>query len=69
MPDKAFRYAYEIQSKTQSALGKELDIIGNAFQNAGWVEVGFIPETGIPTHVIFEWRQEGRPVYPSISYP
>lgn len=67
MPNKGFRYYYPITSKSQLALGKELDAVGNAYQNAGWIEVGFVPESGFPTHVIFEWQFDRPPIYPNVG--
>lgn len=64
MSSKGFRYAYTIKSKSMSDLGKELDEVGSAFQNCGWIEVDFLPETGFPTTVIFEWQLDRPPVYP-----
>lgn len=69
MSHKGFRYAYPVFSKSQLQLGKEIDIIGTAFQNAGWIEVDFIPESGLPTYIIFEWQHDSPPVYPAVNYP
>lgn len=67
MSHKGFRYAYPLESSGQASLGKEIDRVGNAYQLAGWIEVDYIPKDGIPTHIIFEWQQEGIPVYPDVS--
>lgn len=68
MSYKGTRYNYSIQSKFQSELGKELDVVGNAFQNTGWIEVEILPEEGFPTNIIFEWQLEGYPIHPSIDF-
>ena len=65
MSRKGFRYTYELQSSSPAELGK----VGDAYQNAGWIEVDFIPEKGIPTHVIFEWTLDRLPVYPEVDWP
>ena len=64
MSHKGFRYHYNVKSKSMSDLGRELDKVGNAFQNCGWIEVDFLPETGFPTTVIFEWQYDCPPRYP-----
>lgn len=69
MSNKGHIYQYPIASKSQFDLGKEVNIVGNAFQNAGWKEVDFIPATGFPTHIVFEWQKDGPPIYPYISLP
>ena len=67
MSRKGFQYPYPLVSKTQAELGKEVDIVGNAYQNAGWIEVDTIPADGFPTHIVFEWQNDGLPVYPTIT--
>ena len=67
MSYKGTRFNYSIQSKFESDLGKEIDIVGNAFQNAGWIEVEIIPEEGFPTDIVFEWQLDSYPVRPSID--
>lgn len=65
MSRKGFRYTYKLQSNSPAELGK----VGDAYQNAGWIEVDFLPESGPPTHVIFEWQNDGPPIYPSVDWP
>ena len=60
------RYVYEIKSENEAQLGKEISIIGDAFQDAGWIECEIIPESGFPTHIVFKWTQDGRPILPAI---
>lgn len=67
MSHKGFRYPYPLISKSQAEIGKEVNVVGNAYQNAGWMEVDFIPAEGLPTHIIFEWQLDGPPVYPCIN--
>ena len=69
MSYKGYRVAYSVVSKTQAELAQETEIVGNAFQNAGWREVDFEPDTGIPTKIIFEWLHDEKPVRPYINYP
>lgn len=69
MPYKGYQYRYQIISRTQYELGKEIDAVGSAFQYAGWKEVAVLPATGFPTHIIFEWQYDRPPIYPSINYP
>lgn len=66
MSRKGFRYAYPLKSTNEAMLGQELDKVGNAYQDAGWIEVDFLPEEGFPTHVVFEWQNDGPPIYPSV---
>lgn len=68
MSHKGFRYAYPIKSGNQASLGKEMDLVGNAYELAGWREVDFIPEEGFPTHIVFEWQHDGIPIYPSVDF-
>lgn len=60
------RYVYEIRSKNEAQLGKEVGIVGDAFQDAGWIECEIVPESGFPTHIVFKWTQDGKPVLPII---
>ena len=66
MTYKGTRYTYSIVSKGPAKLAEEIDTVGNAFQNAGWIEAEIIPESGFPTHIVFEWTQDGRPIHPVI---
>ena len=68
MSYKGTRFNYSIQSKFQSELGKEIDAVGNAFQNAGWIEVEILPEEGFPTNIIFEWQLDTYPIRPFIDF-
>lgn len=69
MSYKGFRMSYSVVSKTQADLARELEIVCTAFQNVGWREVDFEPDTGIPTTVIFEWLLDEKPVRPYINLP
>ena len=67
MSHKGIKFPYPLVSRTQADLGKEIDAVGNAYQNAGWKEVDVIPAEGFPTHIVFEWQQDRPPFYPSVS--
>lgn len=68
MSRNGFLYHYPIASKSQLNLGKEIEIVGNAFQYAGWKEVDILPATGFPTHIVFEWQKDGPPIFPNIDF-
>lgn len=67
MSHKGFRFAYSIHSQKQADFYRELDIVCTAYQNAGWIEVEFRPAAGQPKEIIFEWQNDGQPVYPVIE--
>lgn len=65
MSSKGFRYEYELQSKYP----QEYEAVNFAYLQAGWKEIGALPEEGLPTHIIFEWQNDGTPYYPSVNWP
>ena len=69
MSYKGTRVTYSVRSKTQADLAHELETVCTAFNNIGWREVDFEPDTGIPTQVIFEWMLDEKPVRPYIDLP
>ena len=66
MLHKGIRYTYRVISKGPTQLAAEIDAVGNAFQNAGWIECEIIPETGFPAYIVFEWTQDSKPILPVI---
>lgn len=58
---------YKVRSKTQAELSEELPVVFAAYQNAGWVEVRYVPNAGFPTEIIFEWPHDRLPIYPRIE--
>ena len=69
MSYKGTRVTYSVRSKTQADLAQELEIVCTAYNGAGWKEVDFEPDTGIPTKVIFEWELDGKPFRPYVELP
>lgn len=64
MSCKGQRYAYPLKSKYP----QEYEAVVFAYTQAGWKEVGAKPEDGIPTHIIFEWQQDGPPYSPDVNW-
>ena len=62
---KGFRYEYKLTSSSPL----EIASVGDAHQYAGWIEVGFIPDDGPITHIIFEWQKDSIPIFPHIDFP
>lgn len=65
MDYKGFLYTYALKSDSPA----EVVAVGEAYQNAGWIEEKFIPDTDPPTHIVFKWTQDGRPRHPEVVYP
>lgn len=65
MSHKGFRYTYQLEGTTL----QELIEVGRAYERYGWKEIGYIPDEGPATHVIFEWQYDGIPVYPRVNHP
>lgn len=65
MSCKGFRYEY----KLSSVYPQECEAVIFAYLQAGWREVGCLPDTGVPTHIIFEWQKDGPPNYPFVIWP
>lgn len=65
MSHKGFRYTYQLKGSTP----QELIEVGRAYERYGWEEIGYIPDEGPATHVIFEWQYDGIPVYPRVNHP
>ena len=66
MSYKGHRYAYHVVSKEPGKLAAEIDAVGNAFQNAGWIECEIIPDSGFPAQIVFAWTLDSKPVIPMI---
>ena len=66
MSYKRIHYTYRIISKGPAELASEIDIVGNAFQDAGWIECKIIPDDGFPAYIIFEWTRDDKPIRPII---
>lgn len=58
-------YTYALKSASPA----EVAAVGDTFQAAGWIEIDFLPKSGPPTHIIFEWQLDRPPVYPSVDWP
>ena len=65
MSCKGFKYEYRLGSKYP----QEYEAVSLAYLQAGWKAVGVLPDEGLPTHVVFEWQQDGPPTYPSVPWP
>lgn len=65
MSCKGFRYNYKLKSKYP----QEYEAVNFAYTNAGWDEVGALPDDGIPTHIVYEWQKDGPPIYPFVNWP
>lgn len=65
MSCKGFKYEYRLDSKYP----QEYEIVCSAYLQVGWEAVGVLPDEGLPTHVVFEWQQDGPPTYPSVPWP
>ena len=65
MSCKGFRYDQPLTSKYP----QEYEAVVFAYTQAGWKEVRAKPDTGIPTHITFEWLYDGPPHYPSVNWP
>lgn len=64
MSHKGWIYKYPLESTS----GIEIDRVATTYELAGWKEIGFEPEEGVPTHIIFEWQLESIPLYPGVSW-
>lgn len=64
MSSKGFRYNYELESHYP----QEYEAVNFAYTNAGWEEIGALPDKGIPTHIVYEWKKDGPPVYPFVNW-
>lgn len=62
---KGFRYEYQLTSQYP----QEYEAVNFAYLQAGWREVGAKPDTGIPTHIIYEWDYDRPPIYPFVNWP
>lgn len=66
MSNKGFQYSYKLSSHYP----QEYEAVNFAYLQAGWKEVGVLPpETGFPTHIIFEWQGDGPPFFPPVNWP
>lgn len=65
MSEPKHRYAYRLTSGHLP----EYEAVVFAYTQAGWVEVAALPESGLPTHIIFEWQKDCPPIYPSVNWP
>ncbi len=65
MSKKGFRYEYRLSS----VFPQEYEAVNFAYLQAGWKEVGAIPDEGIPTHIVFEWQKDGPPIFPFVNWP
>lgn len=45
----------------------EFEQVHFAFTQAGWKFVELLPETGWPTHMVFEWPKDCPAYYPDVS--
>lgn len=64
MSMKGFRYQYPLKSHYPT----EYEAVLFAYTGVGWKEVGFLPDEGFPTHIIFEWEKNTPPLYPSVNW-
>lgn len=65
MSCKGFHYEY----KLSSIYPQEYEAVNFAYTQAGWKEIGVLPDEGIPSHIIFEWQHDGPPIYPFVNWP
>lgn len=61
---KGFRYQYHLKSHYPT----EYEAVLFAYSQVGWKEVGFLPDEGFPTHIIFEWEKNTPPLYPAVNW-
>ncbi len=61
---KGRRYEYNLK---HIGSAEEINMVGNAYQGAGWIEVGFLPEEGPIKVIIFEWLGDTPPYHPVIN--
>lgn len=65
MSCKGFRYVY----KLSSIYPQEYEAVNFAYLQAGWKEIPTLPESGLPTQIVFEWQQDCPPVFPTVNWP
>lgn len=65
MSCKGFRYKHCMKSDNIM----EYEEVNFAYTQAGWKEIGAEPENGIPKAIVFEWTEDGPPVYPVVNWP
>lgn len=65
MSNKGYRFEYRLTS----GYPHEYEAVSFAYLQAGWKEVSARPEAGLPTHIVFEWQQDGPPIFPVVNWP
>lgn len=58
---KGYRYEYHLKT---AGSAKEIDMVGNAYQAAGWIEVEIYPDKGPVKVIVFEWLNNSPPCHP-----
>lgn len=65
MSRKGFQYEYRLSSEYP----QEFEAVSFAYLQAGWKVISAIPETGLPTQIVFEWTKDSPPHFPPVNWP
>ena len=62
---KGWIYEYELKS----IYPQECEAVIFAYTQAGWKYVDIKPDSGFPTHIIFEWTKNSPHYMPYVNWP